>query len=74
MGAGRELAGRPQGRQRIPVEISLSPCGHGEETIVSGAIRDISKQKAVEQALRDAKQRAEAATEAKAEFPGQHEP
>jgi PAS domain S-box-containing protein len=71
MGAGLSLSARRKDGSVFPVEVSLSGSQEGrdgEDSLVVAAVRDVSAQRAIESAMRDAVDAAQAANEAKNQF------
>ncbi|MGI9287749.1 MAG: PAS domain-containing hybrid sensor histidine kinase/response regulator [Pseudomonadales bacterium] len=68
MGAELDLYAVTKTGREIPIEVSLSSIQTGDGPLVAAAVRDISKRKQTEEALRLAKSRAERATRTKSRF------
>jgi len=68
MGDGDILYARAKDGRGIPVEVSLNPIPVADGLLISASLRDISERIRADQAVRDARDAAEAATLAKSRF------
>ncbi len=64
----REVQGRRQDGNLFALDLGLSETHVGDQQLFIGVVRDITERKQMEQALRQAKESAEAATQAKSAF------
>jgi len=68
MGERREIVGRRKDGSEFPAEASISRLGGEDFDIYTAILRDVSERKARERELREARDTAEAATQAKSMF------
>ncbi|MEI6556760.1 MAG: PAS domain S-box protein [Rhodospirillaceae bacterium] len=68
IGTGREVVGLRRNGEEFPVELAVGELQAGEGAHFLGVVRDITERKRTQDALRAAKEQAEAAGNAKAEF------
>ena len=68
IGIGREVTAVMRNGQTFPIHLGVTEIRLGEEKLFIGLIRNITDEKAKEAELRESKERAEAASEAKSDF------
>jgi len=68
MGTGLDLFARRRNGSEFPVEISLSPVQDGAKTFAVAAIRDVTERREIQNALREAREAADRANQAKSRF------